>query len=42
VVDVGESQEALDRFAEKLIPILREIGVDGDPEVYPAHIFVSA
>ncbi|UCG75898.1 MAG: hypothetical protein JSV95_00790 [Gemmatimonadota bacterium] len=42
VVDVWESEEALDRFAEIIIPILREAGVEGDPEVYPAHTYVSA
>jgi hypothetical protein len=42
VVDVWESQEALDAFAAKLIPILEEIGVQGAPEVYPAHTYVSA
>ncbi len=42
VVDVWESQEALDTFAAKLMPILEEIGVQGQPEVYPAHTYVSA
>jgi hypothetical protein len=42
VVDVWESEEASQRFAEKLIPILREVGVEGEPEVYSTHTFVSA
>jgi hypothetical protein len=42
VVDVWESEEAFQRFGEKLIPILQEIGVDAEPEVYRAHTFVSA
>jgi hypothetical protein len=42
VVDVWESDEAFQRFGEALIPILREIGVEGEPEVYSAHSFVSA
>ena len=42
VVDVWESEEALQRFGETLIPILTEIGVEGEPEVYPSHTFVSA
>jgi hypothetical protein len=42
VVDVWESQEALDSFAEKLMPILQDIGVQGRPEIYPAHTHVSA
>jgi hypothetical protein len=42
VVDVWESEEALQRFADHLIPILEEMGVDARPEIYPAHTFVSA
>ena len=42
VVDVWESEEALNRFAEIIAPILREAGVEGDPEVYPAFNYVSA
>jgi heme-degrading monooxygenase HmoA len=42
VVDVWESQEAFQRFGETLVPILQEIGVEGAPEIYPAHTFVSA
>ncbi|HEU0247196.1 MAG TPA: hypothetical protein VFR38_08940 [Gaiellaceae bacterium] len=42
VVDVWESEEAFQSFGEVLLPILREIGVEGQPEVYAAHTFVSA
>lgn len=42
VVDVWESEQAFQRFGEKLMPILNAIGVEGQPEVYPAHTFVSA
>jgi hypothetical protein len=42
VVDVWESEEAFRLFGETLIPILQEIGVEGQPEIYPAHTFVSA
>jgi hypothetical protein len=42
VVDVWESPEALDAFAAQLIPILDDIGVQGQPEIYPAHTFISA
>lgn len=42
VVDVWESEEAIQRFAEKLMPVLGDIGVEGQPEIYPAHTFVSA
>ena len=42
VVDVWESEDAFRRFGETLLPILQEIGVEGQPEIYPAHTFVSA
>ncbi|MGH3133408.1 MAG: hypothetical protein ACRDNY_06640 [Gaiellaceae bacterium] len=42
VVDVWESEEAFQRFGDVLLPILQEIGVQGRPDVYPAHTFVSA
>jgi len=42
VVDVWESEEALNRFAEIIVPLLREADVEGDPEVYPALTYVSA
>jgi hypothetical protein len=42
VVDVWESEDAVRRFADVLIPINQEIGVEGEPEIYPTHTFVSA
>lgn len=42
VVDVWESEDAFRRFGEKLIPILRSVGIEGEPEIYQAHTFVSA
>ena len=42
VVDVWESEEAFERFGATLMPILQDIGVEGQPEFYPAHTFVSA
>ena len=42
VVDVWASQDGFRRFGETLIPILQEIGVEGEPEVYETHTFVSA
>ncbi len=41
VVDVWESDESFRRFGEKLMPILQEVGIDGEPEIYAAHTFVS-
>ncbi|WP_212829702.1 hypothetical protein [Catellatospora sp. TT07R-123] len=42
VVDVWESEEACQRFAEVLKPILAEVGVTDQAVVYPPHAFVSA
>ena len=42
VVDVWESEEAAQRFGEKLAPHLAEAGITSPPQVYPAHAFVSA
>jgi hypothetical protein len=42
VVDVWESEEALNRFGETLMPILAEMGIEGQPDIYPAHSLVSA
>jgi hypothetical protein len=42
VVDVWATEEAFQRFGEKLIPVLKSVGVEGQPEVYPAHTLVSA
>ncbi len=29
-------------FGELLMPVLGAIGVEGEPEIYPAHTFVGA
>lgn len=42
VVDVWESEESFHRFGETLMPILQEIGAQGEPEIYPAHTYVSS
>ena len=42
VVDVWESEEAAQRFGEQLAPHLQEAGITAEPEIYPAHTFVSA
>jgi len=42
VVDVWESEEAAQQFGEKLAPHLQEAGITAEPEIYPAHTFVSA
>jgi hypothetical protein len=42
VVDVWASEDAFRRFGEKLIPVLRELGIEGEPEIYPSHTVVKA
>jgi hypothetical protein len=42
VVDVWESEEAARRFGDRLMPVLKEVGIEVPPEIYPAHTFVSA
>ena len=42
VVDVWQSEEAFQKFGEKLMPVLKSLGIDGAPEVYPSHTLVTA
>jgi hypothetical protein len=42
VVDVWESEQAFQQFGEKLIPIMKAVGIEGQPEVYSTHTLVSA
>ena len=42
VVDVWESEEAVQQLGERLMPILEEVGIMDKPEIYPAHTFVSS
>jgi hypothetical protein len=42
VVDVWESEDACRRFGDTLMPVLEEVGIKDQPEMYPTHTFVSA
>jgi hypothetical protein len=42
VVDVWESEEAFNQFGETLMPILQKLGINAQPDIYPAHAFVTA
>jgi hypothetical protein len=42
VVDVWESEDACNQFGEVLAPLLQEVGIDEQPQIYQAHTFVSA
>ena len=41
VVDVWESEEAFQRFGEVIGPILQEVGMPGQPQLFPLHNFVK-
>jgi len=41
VIDVFESEEAVDRFKEAMSSIPREVGIEQPPEFFPAHTFVA-
>ena len=40
VVDVWESEESCNQFGEILAPLLQEVGIDEQPELYQAHTLV--
>jgi hypothetical protein len=42
VVDVWDSEESCNRFGEVLGPLMQELGIQRQPDVYPAFAFVSA
>jgi hypothetical protein len=42
IVDIWESEEAVDRFREAMSPIVQEVGIEEPPEFFPAHTFVLA
>jgi hypothetical protein len=41
VLDVFDSQEAVDRFNEAMQTIPREVGIQEPPKFYPAHTFIQ-
>ena len=41
VVDIFESEEAVERFREALGDIPREVGIEKPPDFFPAHTFMS-
>ena len=41
VVDVFDSEEAVDRFVEAMGTIPQEVGIEEPPEFFPAHTFAS-
>jgi hypothetical protein len=43
VFDVWESPEAFERFGEKLMPIINEVGITpAEPHIVPLHNFVAS
>jgi hypothetical protein len=41
IVDVWESQEAVDAFGEHLGPVLAEVGITDPPQMYETHVYVA-
>jgi hypothetical protein len=41
VVDVWESPETFERFGEVIGPVLQEVGMPGEPQVFPLQKFVK-
>jgi len=41
VIDVFDSQEAVDRFNEAMGSIPREVGIERPPDFFPAHTFIA-
>jgi len=42
IVDVFESEDAVDRFNQAMGSIPREVGIKEPPEFFPVHTFISA
>ena len=40
IIDVFESEEAVERFREGIGTIPREVGIEEPPDFFPAHTFV--
>ena len=41
VVDVWESEEAFQRFGDVIGPVLQEVGLPGEPQLFPVHNVVK-
>ena len=41
IVDVFESEAAVERFSEAMGSIPREVGIEEPPDFFPAHTFIS-
>jgi hypothetical protein len=41
IVDIFESEEAVDRFREAMGPLPQEVGIEDPPDFFPAHTFIS-
>jgi hypothetical protein len=42
VSSTSESEQAFGRFSEALTPIVEDMGLGGQPEIYPVHTHVMA
>ena len=41
VVDIFESEEAVQRFTDAVRPIAEAVGIEEPPEFFPAHTYVT-
>ncbi len=41
VVDVWESEDAFQRFGELIGPVIQEVGLPGEPQLFPVNNFVK-
>ena len=41
VVDVWESEDAFARFGGEIGPILQQVGMPGQPQLFPLHNFIK-
>ncbi len=41
IIDVFESEEAVERFREAVTPIAQDVGIEEPPEFFPAETFFS-
>lgn len=41
VIDVWESEEAFQRFGQVIGPVLQEVGMPGEPQLFALHNFVK-
>jgi len=41
VSDIWDSTESFEQFGQKLMPILQELGIEGEPEIFEVHNIIE-